>query len=525
MCADASGSAERNDQPESAVWRGDGNRRLAKSLITLIDQVDAKHPRRDKSSDGSIGDAAHQATQSDHNPNAAGVVTALDLDRDIAAGFSARNLAEALVASRDPRIKYIISNGQIISSKVSPWQWRPYTGANAHREHIHVSVDADPALYDDARPWAIGGATQQPARTSMRFTGITATVFGGPSDLMSGTQTAYGALVAPNWWERPGVALPARINARPLPKVTVMNPATGRSVVCDVIDVGPWNIRDAYWETGTRPRAEGGGLDDYNRTPTNKAGIDLTPAAAAAIGLNGKGLVDWDFVGAAAVDGEVLPPLKPAAPADPMASLLPILLLLLMKENPLANEQPTTGQGKPDLLALLLPVILQAVISGKPLNANDLLLPLLQSLTGAPLALPAPAAPAPEPAQPAVPQTSNDVLVALLAQIAKGGGSVQPVKPVEPAPPAATVPAPGTTTAPADRGIAATGFLGIALSVLGQLTGVMPVVGEAATAVGPTVAASSALALAGGALGAISPTLGLIARIAGGVLQAVRTQK
>lgn len=136
------------------VWKGDGSGRLAKSLIALVDDVDAKWPGRDRSSDGSIGNLEHQARASDHNLNAAGVVTALDLDRDIAAGFSARNLAEALVASRDPRIKYIISNGQIISSKVSPWAWRPYSGANAHREHIHISVIDDPALYDDTRPWA-----------------------------------------------------------------------------------------------------------------------------------------------------------------------------------------------------------------------------------------------------------------------------------------------------------------------------------------------------------------------------------
>lgn len=277
------------------VWKGDASgRRLAKSLITLIGQVDAKWPNRDKSSDGSIGDAAHAARASDHNPNAAGVVTALDLDRDIAAGFNARALAEALVASRDPRIKYIISNAQIVSSKVSPWQWRPYSGANAHREHIHVSVDADPALYDDARPWAIPGVAQ-PTGQRMRFTGITATVFGGPSDSMSGAQTAYGS--PSGWWDRPGVALPARFEGvRPRVLVSYQ----GRTVDCEIVDVGPWNDRpgDPYWLTGTRPKAEQGLVDDHGRIPTNKAGIDLTPAAARAIGLNGKGLVDWDFVGA-----------------------------------------------------------------------------------------------------------------------------------------------------------------------------------------------------------------------------------
>lgn len=128
--------------------------RLARSLVTLRSQVNAAWPARDKSTDGWIGDQAHAARVSDHNPNAAGVVTAFDIDRDIAAGFNARDLAELLVASRDNRIKYIISNRQIVSSKVSPWAWRPYDGENAHLEHVHVSVDADPALYDDPRPWS-----------------------------------------------------------------------------------------------------------------------------------------------------------------------------------------------------------------------------------------------------------------------------------------------------------------------------------------------------------------------------------
>lgn len=136
--------------------------RVANSLLTLRDQVNAKWPNRDKSNDGTIGNASHAATTSDHNPNAADVVTAMDITNDPAHGLVARALAETLVASRDPRIKYIISNAQIISAKVSPWIWRPYTGSNAHREHVHISVDGDPALYDDPRSWNLGGAVVQP---------------------------------------------------------------------------------------------------------------------------------------------------------------------------------------------------------------------------------------------------------------------------------------------------------------------------------------------------------------------------
>lgn len=131
--------------------------RIAKSLDALRKQIDAAAPGRDKSSDGWLGDAAHAARKSDHNPNAAGVVTALDITHDPARGVNARALAEALITSRDKRIKYVISNRQINSSAVSPWQWRPYDGPNAHEHHVHVSVMDDPALYDDIGLWSIPG--------------------------------------------------------------------------------------------------------------------------------------------------------------------------------------------------------------------------------------------------------------------------------------------------------------------------------------------------------------------------------
>jgi lysozyme family protein len=129
--------------------------RIAKSLAVLRDQVNARWPNRSKVSDGWIGDPAHAARASDHNPNATGVVTALDITHDPAHGVDAGKIAETLRQHKDPRIKYVISNSRIFSSKVSPWQWRPYTGANAHTKHVHVSVDADPALYDSAATWAL----------------------------------------------------------------------------------------------------------------------------------------------------------------------------------------------------------------------------------------------------------------------------------------------------------------------------------------------------------------------------------
>jgi hypothetical protein len=143
------------DTPKAAAAPAPARYRTAKSLGVLYDQVNALAPHRKRGYDGTIGDAAHAARKSDHNPNAAGVVTAMDLTNDPAGGLDALKLAEALRHSRDPRIKYVIHAGRIFSAKVQPWVWRPYLGADAHQHHVHVSVDADPALYDSTAPWKI----------------------------------------------------------------------------------------------------------------------------------------------------------------------------------------------------------------------------------------------------------------------------------------------------------------------------------------------------------------------------------
>lgn len=110
--------------------------------------------------------------------------------------------------------------------------------------------------------------------------GITATVFSGSGDLETSAYT--GKSVDPTV---PGVALPLHFQG-PRPKVRVS--ANGRSVDCEICDVGPHNTHDPYWQTGSRPLAEA--------QLGNRAGIDLTPAAASAIQIDGKGLVDWEFI-------------------------------------------------------------------------------------------------------------------------------------------------------------------------------------------------------------------------------------
>lgn len=133
--------------------------RLARSLSTLRDQINALSPNRDKRSDGTKGDDAHASRKSDHNPNSKGVVQALDLTDDETHGVDNWRLANALIEGRDRRLKYLIADGQICSGAggPSPWKWRKYTGANSHHHHLHLSVMDDPKLYDDASEWSLPG--------------------------------------------------------------------------------------------------------------------------------------------------------------------------------------------------------------------------------------------------------------------------------------------------------------------------------------------------------------------------------
>jgi hypothetical protein len=67
-----------------------------------------------------------------------------------------------------------------------------------------------------------------------------------------------------------------------------------RAMVVPVLDVGPWNIDDAYWSTSRRPAAERS--LGYYRAPSNRAGIDLSDAVFAALGLRDNDWVEWRFV-------------------------------------------------------------------------------------------------------------------------------------------------------------------------------------------------------------------------------------
>lgn len=127
----------------ATIWR------TARSLDTLLAQINAAAPNRDRSGDGAIGDQAHEARASDHNPDAGGVVRARDFTHDPEGGFDAHAYAETLRRAADPRVAYIISNRRI---SVRGGAWKPYTGASPHTHHVHVSV-VHTAAADATTPW------------------------------------------------------------------------------------------------------------------------------------------------------------------------------------------------------------------------------------------------------------------------------------------------------------------------------------------------------------------------------------
>jgi len=130
-------------------------------------------------------------------------------------------------------------------------------------------------------------------------TNIICTVFGGANDPNNSAYPPY-AFIDDNV---KGVALPWRFPNSGRPSVRVINRANNKEVVCEILDLGPWMIDDNYWTKNQRPIAEQcwqtqtplPSGPNAGRVP-NGAGIDVTPGAANAIGLSGKGNVDWDFV-------------------------------------------------------------------------------------------------------------------------------------------------------------------------------------------------------------------------------------
>ena len=128
--------------------------KLCKAGQQLREQIDDDYPDRDRRSDGWIADARHIAKgNSDHIPDAGGIVRAIDIDANLNAHpeetYAVVEKMRKLAKSGDKRIKYVIYDGRI-ASPILNWKWRKYKGANPHKSHFHISFTK---LGDDNGKW------------------------------------------------------------------------------------------------------------------------------------------------------------------------------------------------------------------------------------------------------------------------------------------------------------------------------------------------------------------------------------
>lgn len=134
---------------------------LTAALSALRAGFNHAFPDRDHTTDGWIGDAAHQAEVSGHNPDdTVGVraeysdadtkpeVRAIDVDTDLRSPlYSMQDVIDRILVTPNDlmRLKYIIFN-RTIWSKNNGWRPAEYTGIDPHTGHAHFSGDP---LYDE----------------------------------------------------------------------------------------------------------------------------------------------------------------------------------------------------------------------------------------------------------------------------------------------------------------------------------------------------------------------------------------
>lgn len=140
---------------------------LSPALVRLRLEVNTLWPNRSKASDGWIGDTAHSARKSDHNPDysAGGIVRAIDVTND---GINVDKFVSCVI--RDVRTRYVITRGRIWTRESG---WQAYSGSNGHYHHVHVSVRSVGSYDLQVHSWGLastvannisgGGSVKAPA--------------------------------------------------------------------------------------------------------------------------------------------------------------------------------------------------------------------------------------------------------------------------------------------------------------------------------------------------------------------------
>lgn len=143
---------------------------LVPCLVQLRTELNRIAPGRDRSSDGTIGNAAHQQHVSDHNDDEVGKVPirdadgkhevhAYDADRDLRMfGLTMEMIVQHILArcrsGAEKRLRYIIFNRRIWEAS-NGWRQRAYSGDNAHTEHAHFSASYETKLEASTASWRL----------------------------------------------------------------------------------------------------------------------------------------------------------------------------------------------------------------------------------------------------------------------------------------------------------------------------------------------------------------------------------
>lgn len=123
--------------------------RLAECGVVLRTEINTRWPKRDHGSDGWIGDPAHQARQSDHNPDSRGIVHAIDVDKDgIDPNFLVRQ------AIKHPSCQYVIYD-RTIWSRSRNFKAAKYLGTDPHTSHVHISFRYGEQYENDTTGWGV----------------------------------------------------------------------------------------------------------------------------------------------------------------------------------------------------------------------------------------------------------------------------------------------------------------------------------------------------------------------------------